>query len=285
MVCITVRVGYHSDSACTHSLTKTSLSPARLRSPWNLPEPQLDTTSDPGESLADSRLQGFGSRRPGMEFWSFLCRCVPPAKAHGGGQRSGFTLLNTDFPPGGFCMELYHSANPLTFGKRIRLTVLPRDPKDVKPTLSILRPQVGGGSNTTGPQVCLAASFYPRGGTMVLTGSAGREERSTSDAPLCTATKTYFYVGVSKNSFSSCELNGTTENYIEPVTTAATTPTTTTPPVTTRATPPAPADPYRGAVPVNRKLNSQLLLMNGLRLLFTKTLAINMMLTIRAVLC
>uniref|UniRef100_UPI003AB06293 uncharacterized protein trdc n=1 Tax=Centroberyx gerrardi TaxID=166262 RepID=UPI003AB06293 len=143
----------------------------------------------------------------------------------------------------------------------------------VPPTLSILRPLEGLGSDGGGPKVCLATGFYPKGAQMVLELRDNKPSitRSTSTAALSRTTKSYVYAGFFNERIKSCELNGVVtqdEDEDEDEDTAVT-----------------PAEEPEDLQPDNSKFNFSLLVMNGLRVLFTKTLVFNMMFTIKALLC
>ncbi|XP_078028943.1 uncharacterized protein LOC144464975 [Epinephelus lanceolatus] len=124
--------------------------------------------------------------------------------------------------------------------------------------LSPLQPE-GQENYTRGPEVCLATDFRPQVGTLVLNAKEGSFNMSTSEAVLSTTQKTYYYAAFTNQTLHSCELHGTPGNneIIELC-----------------------ADIH----PERAKLNYFLLVMNAVRVVFTKTLAFNTILTIRAVL-
>ncbi|XP_074544222.1 uncharacterized protein trdc [Halichoeres trimaculatus] len=93
---------------------------------------------------------------------------------------------------------------------------------------------------------------------MVLNQKDGPVTMTTANAVLSTSQKTYVYAGFSNRTIYSCEINGTSGNYI--------------------------ADLCADLHPENARLNFYLLLMNGIRVVFTKAVAFSTLLTIRAVL-
>ncbi|XP_078143946.1 uncharacterized protein trdc [Centroberyx gerrardi] len=109
--------------------------------------------------------------------------------------------------------------------------------------------------------------------------------RSTSTAALSRTTKSYVYAGFFNERIKSCELNGVVtqdEDEDEDEDTALLVTQTAAPAVTPAVTP---AEEPEDLQPDNSKFNFSLLVMNGLRVLFTKTLVFNMMFTIKALLC
>ncbi|XP_078028942.1 uncharacterized protein trdc isoform X2 [Epinephelus lanceolatus] len=124
--------------------------------------------------------------------------------------------------------------------------------------LSPLQPE-GQENYTRGPEVCLATDFRPQVGTLVLNATEGLYNVMTSEAVLSTTQKTYYYAAFTNQTLHSCELHGTLgkKEIIEPC-----------------------ADIH----PERAKLNYFLLVMHAVRVVFTKTLAFNTILTIRAVL-
>lgn len=79
---------------------------------------------------------------------------------------------------------------------------------------------------------------------------------NTSKAVLSSKTKTYYFIGFSNETIHSCELQGASSSNE--------------------------ADDHCTSIyPEKAKLNFFLLVMNGVRVLFTKTLAFNTILTIR----
>ncbi|XP_071399453.1 uncharacterized protein trdc [Centroberyx affinis] len=175
----------------------------------------------------------------------------------------------------------------LLFGKAISLTVNLKDPSPASPTLSILRPLEGLGSDGGGPKVCLATGFYPKGAQMVLELSDNKTSitHSTSSAALSRTTKSYVYAGFSNEKIKSCELDGVVtkaeaEAEVE-VEVEDPAPLVTQTPAAADTSPKEPED----LQPDNRKFNFSLLVVNGLRVLFfTKTLVFNTIFTIKALL-
>ncbi|XP_043991260.1 uncharacterized protein LOC122841749 isoform X2 [Gambusia affinis] len=108
-------------------------------------------------------------------------------------------------------MRSYH-CDALTFGKRIQLTVSPKDDSPVSPTLFLLSPLQPAGSSQnvgspSGPNVCLAAGFRPKGADMVLRTTGGPISLKTSAARLSPITGTYYYPGFSDDTIRSCSLD------------------------------------------------------------------------------
>ncbi|XP_042371987.1 uncharacterized protein LOC121965946, partial [Plectropomus leopardus] len=136
----------------------------------------------------------------------------------------------------------------------------PADPP-VAPTLFALSPlpPEGTSADSPGPDVCLATDFRPKVGTLVLNLRDGPVNVSTSNAVLSTKKKTYFYATFTNQTLHSCELYSTPGNN-EII------------------------DLCADVHPDKSKVNFFLLVMNGVRVVFTKTLALNTLLTIRAVL-
>lgn len=94
---------------------------------------------------------------------------------------------------------------------------------------------------------------------MILNVRGGPVSVNTSNAVLSTKTKTYYFVGFSNETIHSCELLGASSNNEAD-------------------------DACSSVYPEKAKLNFYLLVMNGVRVLFTKTLAFNTILTIRGLL-
>ncbi|XP_073346589.1 uncharacterized protein trdc, partial [Pagrus major] len=148
------------------------------------------------------------------------------------------------------------------FGKAIRLTVEPKDPSPVEPTLFVLSPLHPEGVPLTelADEVCLATNFRPKGDDLVINVRNKRQiNTSTSDAVISQTEKTYFYAGFTNETIFSCEINGTSSNNDN-------------------------VDLCADLHPEKAKLNLYLLLMNGVRVVFTKVLAFSTIFTIRAVL-
>ncbi|XP_041805682.1 uncharacterized protein LOC121615401 isoform X1 [Chelmon rostratus] len=185
-------------------------------------------------------------------------------------------------------MRLNH-CDALVFGKAIRLTVHPQDQSPVDPILFILSPLQPEGVRADEPtdEVCLAAGFRPKEGKMVLNMKDRQVNVSTSNAVLSRTTKSYFYAGFTSETIYSCELHNTrtdNDNVHHDAVDLPAEPR----PVDLPAEPrpvhhdavDLPAEPR----PEAAKLNFFLLVMNGVRVIFIKTLAFNTILTIRAVL-
>ncbi|MEQ2237184.1 hypothetical protein ILYODFUR_020662 [Ilyodon furcidens] len=108
-----------------------------------------------------------------------------------------------------------------------------------------------------GPDVCLATDFRPKGEDMVLNVKGGPVSVSTTPASLSTKTKTYYYAGFSNDTIHSCGLNGKFSNNEAD-------------------------DECEDIYPEKAKLNFYLVLINSVRVIFTKAVAFNTILTIRA---
>ncbi|KAL7879668.1 hypothetical protein SRHO_G00019220 [Serrasalmus rhombeus] len=104
------------------------------------------------------------------------------------------------------CKAYISSVNtdPLTFGKPISLRVEPKDDNPVvKPALSILSPSQGGG-----PQMCLAAGFFPKRGNMTLTVGDKTVSHEVDKAVLSTTSGNYYYAKYSTEDIKNCEMDG-----------------------------------------------------------------------------
>ncbi|KAK5607811.1 hypothetical protein CRENBAI_010862 [Crenichthys baileyi] len=139
------------------------------------------------------------------------------------------------------------------------------DPKDPSfpPTLSVLSPLQTPGyplktADELGPNVCLVTDFRLKGDDVVLNVRGGPVNVSTDDAVL-SKNNTYYFAAFSNETIYSCGMNGTIGNNE--------------------------ADDACGNIyPEKAKLNFYLLLMNGVRVVFTKALAFSTVLTIRGLL-
>lgn len=94
---------------------------------------------------------------------------------------------------------------------------------------------------------------------MIMNVRGGPVSVNISNAVLSTKTKSYYFVGFSNETIHSCELLGVSTNNETD-------------------------DACSSVYPEKAKLNFYLLVMNGVRVLFTKTLAFNTILTIRGLL-
>ncbi|MEQ2237306.1 hypothetical protein ILYODFUR_021820, partial [Ilyodon furcidens] len=148
------------------------------------------------------------------------------------------------------------------WGDGTTVTVRPVGPS-VTPTLSVLSPlQTPGYPLTTadelGPNVCLVTDFHPKGDDVVLNVKGGPVNVSTDDAVL-SKNNTYYFAAFMNETIYSCGMNGTIGNNE--------------------------ADDACGNIyPEKAKLNFYLLLMNGVRVVFTKALAFSTVLTIKGLL-
>ncbi|KAK2822906.1 hypothetical protein Q5P01_022971 [Channa striata] len=100
--------------------------------------------------------------------------------------------------------------------------------------------------------------------------------QETTNAVLHTKMKTYFYAGFTSKTLESCELHNTKAQR-EPEKAPC-------PTETSAQSPAQETETLVGVYPEQAKENHFLLLMNGIRVVFTKTLAFNTLLTIRSLL-
>lgn len=85
------------------------------------------------------------------------------------------------------------------------------DPPVIPPTINILtplQPSPPQPAEKQGPEVCLAANFYPRDGEMIMNVQGEPVSVNTTNAVLSPKTKTYYFVGFSDKTIHSCELQG-----------------------------------------------------------------------------
>ncbi|KAG7240201.1 hypothetical protein INR49_027208 [Caranx melampygus] len=148
------------------------------------------------------------------------------------------------------------------FGQSIKVTVTPQDPRGAGPDGPESSAACGLGGpapDDVGPDVCLAAGFRPPEGKLLLNTVNGSVPLNISKAMVSKEQKTYFYAGFSDQTMLSCELNASTSN-----------------------------DDNVGRCadlhPEGARLNFYLLLLNSVRVVFTKTVAFSTMVTIRAML-
>ncbi|KAM9719823.1 uncharacterized protein trdc [Menidia menidia] len=164
---------------------------------------------------------------------------------------------------GGFCRGLYH-CDALTFGKPIKLTVAPRDTSERIPSLFVLSPLLPPGypprsADQLGPDVCLATDYRPSTARMVLNLGAGPTALTTAGAALSTASGGFYYAGVSNSTVHSCQLLGAAASNTAD-------------------------DLCEDLYPEQARLNYYLLVLNSVRILLTKAVAFNTLLTARALL-
>lgn len=172
--------------------------------------------------------------------------------------------------------------DPLLFGKAITLKVQPEEKPGsapAAPVLFVLSPlQAEGGEAAPGPDVCLA-KFYPQKDQMTLTVGGVDVARDTERAKMAATQRSYFLAEFSEQRIQMCQLDGQEatrqEELLCPTAAPATTPT---------DLPEESADVCTDLHPEKAKLNFLLLLMNGVRVIFTKTLAFSTLLTLRALL-
>ncbi|XP_054891576.1 Ig heavy chain Mem5-like [Poeciliopsis prolifica] len=145
------------------------------------------------------------------------------------------------------------------WGKGTTVTVKPAGP-DISLSLFVLSPLSSPDfplktADELGPNVCLVTDFRPKGEEVVLNGKGDPVNVNSTDAVL-SKDNTYNFVAYSNKTIYSCEMNGTFGNNE--------------------------ADDKCGSIyPEKAKLNFYLLLMNGVRVVFTKALAFSTVLTIR----
>ncbi|KAM4716426.1 uncharacterized protein trdc [Anableps anableps] len=137
------------------------------------------------------------------------------------------------------------------------------DGPSVTPSLFVLSPLQTPGyplktADELGPDVCLVTDFRPKGGDVVLNVKDGQVNVSTDNAVL-SKNNTYHFVAFSNETIYSCGINGMIGNNEAD-------------------------DECRSIYPEKAKLNFYLLLMNGVRVVFTKALAFSTVLTIRGLL-
>ncbi|XP_027897251.1 Ig heavy chain Mem5-like [Xiphophorus couchianus] len=160
-----------------------------------------------------------------------------------------------------FCARGYTDAFDY-WGDGTTVTVSPGDSPQT-PSLFVLSPLSTPDfplktADELGPNVCLVTDFRPKGGEVVLNGKGGPVNVSTDDAVL-SKDNTYNFAAFSNETIYSCGMNGTFGNND--------------------------ADDECGSIyPEKAKLNFYLLLMNGVRVVFTKALAFSTVLTIRGLL-
>ncbi|XP_069575346.1 uncharacterized protein trdc isoform X1 [Brachyistius frenatus] len=158
---------------------------------------------------------------------------------------------------------------------------VPADSTVLAPSLFVLKPLEPDGPPLTlahqSPEVCLATDFRPRDGEMIVNTVKDSYNLNTSSAVLSKKKKTYFYAAFFDDTINSCELHGSsTKNQIDAP--CLNVNQTNEPQKVERCTDESCSNFY----PENAKLNFFLLVMNGVRVVFTKTLVFNTILTIRA---
>ncbi|KAM4535205.1 Ig heavy chain Mem5 isoform 1-T1 [Fundulus diaphanus] len=166
------------------------------------------------------------------------------------------TSLTTEDSAVYFCARLH------TFdywGDGTTVTVTPAGP-DVSATLFVLSPLKGEKVNTDdlGPDVCLVTGFRPKEGNITINMKDGPVTVSPTSAVL-SKDNTYITAEFRNETIYSCEMNGAIGNNEAD-------------------------DVCRNIHPEKAKLNFYLLLMNGVRVVFTKALAFSTVLTIRGLL-
>eukprot|EP00063_Salmo_salar_P020643 XP_013995478.1 PREDICTED: uncharacterized protein LOC106569063 [Salmo salar] len=152
-----------------------------------------------------------------------------------------------------------------------------------RPTLSILTPLHKSGDDDQ-PKVCLATGFFPSTKNMnLILGNNDTVQLSTTKAAL-SSTRTYFFAGFSKENIKRCEMDGNVEppvddkddstdvsNYNTTATTASVN---------------CKDEPLNNVTTTNytdyTKMNFTSLVVYGLRVLFAKAVAFNVLFTVKA---
>lgn len=150
-------------------------------------------------------------------------------------------------------------------------------------------PQGGWGSSPLPPDICLATGFYPKTAEMILNVKNGPAEKlNTSEAVMSKNQKGYFFAGFTDKTLLSCEMNGKTSNKSSPADKSSPANNTSSSNNDTsnlyhQSTNNCNLDLCKDVHPEKARLNFFLLVMNGVRVIFTKTVAFSTLLTIRAV--
>lgn len=152
--------------------------------------------------------------------------------------------------------------------------------------LNPLKPKEGWGSPLP-PDVCLATGFYPKTAEMILNVKNGPADKlDTSKAVMSTQLKGYFFAGFTNKTLLSCEMNGKTSNKSSPADKSSpannTSSSNNETSLTHQSTNNYNLDLCKDVHPEKARLNFFLLVMNGVRVIFTKTVAFSTLLTIRA---
>ncbi|KAL0966036.1 hypothetical protein UPYG_G00289890 [Umbra pygmaea] len=176
---------------------------------------------------------------------------------------------------------MFHSAAKLLFSKPISLTVNPKG-NPIAPTLSVLIPP--GGIESGNPEVCLASGFSPRNKLMTLTVESNNVNLNTSTAALSSKGNSFYFAGYSNKHIETCQMDGiktkTTDDVPDKVTEV---------PGSTRAVPTAVIckeetldNVTDTTYPDYTKVNFTSLVVYGLRVLFAKAVAFNVLFTVKA---
>ncbi|XP_035276579.1 uncharacterized protein LOC118229037 [Anguilla anguilla] len=132
--------------------------------------------------------------------------------------------------------------------------------------------------------VCLATGFFPKDGHMNLMSDKGPKSPIVlNNAPL-SSDKTYFFVGLSKGPIENCSLHGVTESKEVPRITEEDKKSDTET-QERQCVPPTAENVTEISTKHNDypKVNFMSLAVNGLRILFAKTVTFNMLMTLKAV--
>ncbi|KAG8013735.1 hypothetical protein GBF38_015838 [Nibea albiflora] len=149
----------------------------------------------------------------------------------------------------------------VVFLSRVALVHRGVDSTPRQPDLFVLSPLQPEGvtKEQLADEVCLATGFRPKDGEMRVNVKKRSISMNTTNAVMSQKLKSYVYAGFTNQTIYSCELNTTSSNN----------------------------DIYdlcADLYPDKAKLNFYLLVMNSVRVVFTKALAFSTILTIRAVL-
>ncbi|XP_046884208.1 uncharacterized protein LOC124473027 [Hypomesus transpacificus] len=159
----------------------------------------------------------------------------------------------------------------LTFGQSIRLTVNPNHKTPILPSLSILTPLSGNAE-----EVCLATGFFPKDGIMQLTLQDNTNvSLNTEKAVMSFSAKSYYFAGFSNKRIQSCSMNGIPgitvgKTHVEPAVET----------LASICTVETIADEIEYADFIT-KINFSSMLVNGLRVVFAKAVAFNVLLTVK----
>ncbi|XP_042284178.1 uncharacterized protein LOC121908328 [Thunnus maccoyii] len=154
-------------------------------------------------------------------------------------------------------------------------------------------PEGGWGSSPLPPDVCLATGFYPKTAEMVLNvKNEPAVKLDTSKAVMSKNQKGYFFAGFTNKTLLSCEMKGKTStigsssNKTSPADKSSPANNTSSSNNDTsiyhQSTNNCNLDLCKDVHPEKARLNFFLLVMNGVRVIFTKTVAFSTLLTIRA---
>ncbi|XP_064194478.1 uncharacterized protein LOC135256540 isoform X2 [Anguilla rostrata] len=132
--------------------------------------------------------------------------------------------------------------------------------------------------------VCLATGFFPKNGQMDLTSDKGQKSQIPLDNATLSSDKTYFFVGLSEGPIENCSLHGVTVHKEVPRITEEDKKSDTET-QERQCVPPTAENVTEISTKHNDypKMNFMSLAVNGLRILFAKTVTFNMLMTLKAV--